>query len=57
MSERRTANGKWVVIALVAVGLIAALAGTVFRRFPEEWQRTPAGAPATTTQATGPAGR
>ena len=57
MSERRTVDGKWVVIGLIAVGLIAAIAGTVFRRFPEEWQRTPAGAPTTTTQMADPAGR
>jgi hypothetical protein len=35
MNEPRKANGKWVVIALVAAGVIAALAGVKFRNLSE----------------------
>jgi hypothetical protein len=34
MSEQRTTNGAWVVIALLAMGVIAGVAGLKFRQFP-----------------------
>ena len=40
MHETRTINGKWVVIALIALGLAAAVAGLKFRQWPGD--RTPA---------------
>jgi hypothetical protein len=43
MREARTTNGKWVVIGLIALGLLAAMAGLKFRQWP-------AGEPTTTTQ-------
>lgn len=35
MSQPRKPNGKWVVIALVAAGILAALAGVKFRNLAE----------------------
>jgi hypothetical protein len=35
MSEPRNANGKWVVIVLLAAGVIAAIAGVKFRNLSE----------------------
>ncbi len=38
-------NGRWLVIALLLLGVILALVGLKFRRFPQ--RETPATAPAT----------
>jgi hypothetical protein len=43
MCEARTANGKRVVIGLIALGLLAAVAGLKFRQWPAD-------EPPTTTQ-------
>jgi hypothetical protein len=34
MRDARTSNGKWVVIGLLALGLLAAIAGLAFRQWP-----------------------
>jgi hypothetical protein len=34
MGDTRTINGKWVVIGLIALGLVAAVAGLKFRQWP-----------------------
>jgi hypothetical protein len=36
MSERSMNSGSWVVIALLAIGVIAALAALKFRRYPTQ---------------------
>lgn len=51
MSEPRTTNGVWVVIALLAMGVIAGIAGLMFRQFPAD--RGPRPATGTTTQIDG----
>jgi hypothetical protein len=49
MNPPRTINGKWVVLGLLAVGVIAALAGLKFRRFPEDKPPGSTAPPATQT--------
>lgn len=46
MSDSKTSNGKWVVLALLTMGIIAALAGWKFREMPRDDQ------PATTRAIT-----
>jgi hypothetical protein len=46
MSDSKNSNGKWVVVALLAIGIIAALAGLKFREMPRDDQ------PATTRALT-----
>jgi amino acid transporter len=55
MSERRTVNGAWVVIGLLALGVIAGVAGRFTRKVP----RAGGGltAPSATTQAAVESGR
>jgi hypothetical protein len=36
MSDSKMSNGKWVVLALLAMGIIAALAGWKFREMPRD---------------------
>ena len=38
MKPTKLQTGSWLVIALVSLGLILALIGLKFRRFPHEWQ-------------------
>ena len=48
MNERRTVNGRWVVLVLLALGVIAGIAGVKYRKLSE---RPGAGAtPSATTQ-------
>lgn len=51
MSERRTVSGRWVVLVLVALGVIAGVAGVKYRKLSDR----PEGltAPGATTQAVG----
>jgi hypothetical protein len=35
MSARTAGNGKWLVVGIVALGVVLALVGLKFRRFPE----------------------
>jgi hypothetical protein len=51
MSEGRTIRGAWVVIALVALGVIAGVAEVMVTRAHNA--REPATVPATTTQSGG----
>jgi len=39
MNQPRNGNGKWVVLALLAAGVIAALAGVKFRNLSERPDR------------------
>jgi hypothetical protein len=46
MSERRTVSGRWVVFVLLAMGVIAGIAGVKYRNLSEHpgTRPTPAGA-------------
>ena len=46
MSGRTAGNGKWLVVGILALGVVLALVGLKFRRFPENDRGLPA--PATT---------
>lgn len=35
MSARPAGNGKWLVVGILALGVVLALVGLKFRRFPE----------------------
>jgi len=35
MSAQTAGNGKWLVVGIVALGVVLALVGLKFRRFPE----------------------
>ena len=35
MSERQTVNGRWVVLVLLALGVIAGIAGVKYRKLSE----------------------
>jgi hypothetical protein len=48
MSERRTVKGAWVVIGLIALGVIAGVAEVVVRHSHQE--REPATVPGATTR-------
>ena len=50
MSERQTVSGRWVVFVLLALGVIAGIAGVKYRKLSE---RPGSGAtPSTSTQPT-----
>jgi hypothetical protein len=42
MTPPKLTSGSWLVIALVAAGLILALIALKVRRFPHQWQQPPA---------------
>ena len=47
MSARNTGNGTWLVVGILLLGVVLALVGLKFRRFPER-----DGAPPTTPATT-----
>jgi hypothetical protein len=51
MSKRRTVNGRWVVLILLAAGVIAGVVGLIVRKFPEGRGGVPTSS--ATTQADG----
>jgi hypothetical protein len=48
MSGRTTSNGRWLVVGILAMGVVLALVGLKFRRFPEG--ERPGTVPATTQE-------
>jgi hypothetical protein len=40
MSDRPAGNGKWLVIGLLALGVVLALVGVKYRQFPESREPT-----------------
>ena len=48
MKQVQSNNGAWAVIIILALGVVLALVGLKFRRFPEDLGKPPYPQPATT---------